>query len=576
AGTWRLVAPVSLALSGASVSTGPQSWQNGDARLDVGRFRYDGGLKELDASLIALPLESLNPVLPENIRLAGRVDAVLLLEDTDGSRSGSLTWKQSDTVIRVTPPREQAIDIRVPVVSADLQLSGNAVQGRALVEIEPGVKASLDLATDGLAGDAPLRARLLLNGSEWEWITALFPEIDNFKGVISADASANGTLAAPGLQGELRWQEGELAVPALNLPLTDIEVTVTGSSTGDAVVKGSMTAGRGKLTLDGRLEDLLSDARSFTAELGGRKALLLNWPDYRLSASPDLIVSGDSTGIEVGGKVAVDQATITVRELPEGAVSPSPDVVVSGRTENPKSSLPLRGSVELDLGENVHVQAFGLDTHLEGDLRFTSVPDRDPRAEGKLELVGGKFSAYGQDLTIEEGTLTFTGPLDDPIVLVRAVRKVDGPDGTVTAGLELRGRAQNVSSSVFARPAMSEADALSYLVIGRPLEQATAADGSMLSGTAYALGLRQAATITNQLGQNLGLDQLTVGGSNQSTTELVAGKQVNNRLYVRYAYGVFTEIGNLLLRYRLSDRLTIEAGTGEAQSMDLLYMVEKP
>ena len=27
---------------------------------------------------------------------------------------------------------------------------------------------------------------------------------------------------------------------------------------------------------------------------------------------------------------------------------------------------------------------------------------------------------------------------------------------------------------------------------------------------------------------------------------------------------------------RFSDRLTIEAGTGESQSMDLLYLVEKP
>ena len=123
---------------------------------------------------------------------------------------------------------------------------------------------------------------------------------------------------------------------------------------------------------------------------------------------------------------------------------------------------------------------------------------------------------------------------------------------------------------------MSEAEALSYLVIGRPLEQATVADGSMLSGTAYALGLTQATVITNQVGQNLGLDQLAVAGSNQSTTELVAGKQINSKLYVRYAYGVFTEIGNLLLRYRLSERLTIEAGTGESQSMDLLYMIEKP
>ncbi|MCI0517107.1 MAG: translocation/assembly module TamB domain-containing protein, partial [Woeseiaceae bacterium] len=491
-------------------------------------------------------------------------------------RSGSLIWKQSDTVIRVQPPREEAFDILAPVVSADFRLSGDAAEGRAVLEIEPGIRASLDLATDGVAPDSALRGRLLLSGSEWDWIPVFFPEIDNFKGMISADAAASGTLGAPQLRGELRWQDGEFAIPALNLPLTEIEVTVSGSSAGDAGVTGSATSGRGKLTVEGRLQDLLSDQRSFTAQLAGRKVTLLNWPDYRVSASPDLVFSGSSAGIEVGGKVAVDQATISVRELPEGAVSPSPDVKVSGRTEAPKSGLPLKGSLDLELGENVHVQAFGLDTHLEGGLRFTAVPNRDPRAEGKLELIGGVFSAYGQDLTIEEGTMTFTGPLDDPIILVRAVRTVDGPEGPVTAGLELRGRAQNVSSSVFSRPAMSEADALSYLVIGRPLEEATAADGSMLSGTAYALGLRQAATITNQLGQNLGLDQLTVGGSSQSTTELVAGKQVNNRLYVRYAYGVFTEIGNLLLRYRLSDRLTIEAGSGEAQSMDLLYLVEKP
>jgi translocation and assembly module TamB len=114
-------------------------------------------------------------------------------------------------------------------------------------------------------------------------------------------------------------------------------------------------------------------------------------------------------------------------------------------------------------------------------------------------------------------------------------------------------------------------------VLGRPLEDATAADGSVLSGTAFALGLRQASVITSQIGQTLGLDQFAVSGNNQSTTALVAGKQLNPKLYVRYAYGVFTQIGNLLLRYKLTRRLTIEAGTGaDTQSMDLLYSVEKP
>jgi translocation and assembly module TamB len=107
------------------------------------------------------------------------------------------------------------------------------------------------------------------------------------------------------------------------------------------------------------------------------------------------------------------------------------------------------------------------------------------------------------------------------------------------------------------------------------MQDATTADGSMVADAAFALGVRQAALITNQIGQSMGLDQLTIEGSNQSTTALVAGKQINRRLYARYAYGVFTQIGNLLLRYQLSERFTIEVGAGDSQSMDLLYIVEK-
>ena len=122
---------------------------------------------------------------------------------------------------------------------------------------------------------------------------------------------------------------------------------------------------------------------------------------------------------------------------------------------------------------------------------------------------------------------------------------------------------------------MSEADTLSYLVVGRPLSQATAAEGNELSSAAFALGVKQATRITDQIGQVLGLDQLSVAGNGGDTTALVAGKQVNSRLHARYAYGVFSRLGSLLLRYKLSRRLTLEAEAGETQSINLLYSVEK-
>lgn len=578
AGTWRLAEPLRFSMLSQAIAVTPHRWENGEAVLQVAEFSLADGDLRAEASLQGMPLETINVFLPDNLRLGGYADASLRLgRDAEGQRVGGFHWTQRDTIMRVTPPADEPIDIVLPVASAEVRLVGGGAEGEARIEIEPGVRGSLVASVDDLSTDAMLNARLLLDGEEWSWISALFPEIDNFEGLIATDIRAWGRVGAPELAGELRWQEGRLAVPALNLPIEKIDLTVAGSSAGSATIKGTAAAGAGTLAVDGLFENLTRADRSFTVRLQGSEATLLNWPEYQVVASPDIEITGDLSGVKANGKVSVDRAEITVKEIPEGAVVTSSDVTVVGREEDASGNIPFSGEVMMVLSEDVHINAFGLDSNVRGQLQFSLPENREPRAVGELHLVNGVFAAYGQRLTIDEGTLTFTGPLDDPIIFVRAIRVIEGVSGTIKAGIELRGRAQNLSSTVFSDPAMSEADALSYLVIGRALEDASAADGNMLSGAAYALGLRQASVVTSQIGQTLGLDQLAVSGSNQSTTALVAGKQLNPKLYVRYAYGVFTQIGNLLLRYKLTRRLTIEAGTGaDTQSMDLLYSVEKP
>lgn len=122
---------------------------------------------------------------------------------------------------------------------------------------------------------------------------------------------------------------------------------------------------------------------------------------------------------------------------------------------------------------------------------------------------------------------------------------------------------------------MGEADALSYLVIGRPLAQATEAEGGNLSGAAIGLGLKQATRITEQIGQTIGLDQLSLTGDGGDNTALIAGKQISPELYARYVYNVFSRLGTLLVQFKLSQHLTLEASAGETQSIDVLYSIEK-
>jgi translocation and assembly module TamB len=315
--------------------------------------------------------------------------------------------------------------------------------------------------------------------------------------------------------------------------------------------------------------------RSVILQVSGKSAEVLNWPEYRAWASPDITVVGDASGWKIGGKLLLPRADIEIREIPVEAIRVSEDAVVLGDEPADHSRTRIEAATRITLGEKVRVKALGLDTGLSGELLVRLLPDRDTTAEGKIQLVNGSFSTQGQKLAIQKGELTFTGPLDNPIVDVRAVRVIDTFEGTVTAGIHLYGRAQNLTSTVFSEPAMNQVDALSYLVLGRPLNQATESEGGELSGAAVSLGLRQATVLTEQIGQSLGLDQLSLSGDGGDTTALIAGKKINSRLYARYAFGVFSRIGTLLLRYRLSSRLTLEAGAGEQQSVDILYSVEK-
>lgn len=575
-GRWTLQDQFQLGISGSDVSLSRHAWLSELGELQISRLSSVSDEVDVAASIEGLPLQFANSFLPDNLRLSGSASASIDAARRSGEWSGSIDWQQSDSVLRVLEVNEPLTEVLIPKGELNVVLLDGGARISAAMSIEPGVTVALDVALAELTSDSSIVAELRLEGENWDWVPAVLPTIDNFDGAISARVSATGPLLAPELSGSLNWINGSLAVPSLNVPITDIDFTVVGSSAGSATVTATAKAGGGDINVNGRVENVMRPSRFVNMRVRGSGAELVNWPEYHLWGSPDLVVVGTREGWVFSGQLEVPRAEIAVTELSDNAVSPSSDVVVIGR-EVSSAEEPTRidGVARLTLGDQVHVTAFGLDTKLNGDLQVRMFKDRPISAEGRVTLVEGVFSAYGQKLTIQEGTLTFTGPLDNPIVDVKAARIIEAFDGQVTAGIHLQGRAQSITSTVYSDPVMAEADALSYLVVGRPLSQATESEGGQLTSAALALGARQAARVTDQLGQALGLDQLTVAGSGGETTALVAGKQINSRLHARYAYGVFSRLGTLLVRYRLSQRLTLEAGAGEVQSIDLLYLVEK-
>ncbi|HVS24547.1 MAG TPA: translocation/assembly module TamB domain-containing protein, partial [Gammaproteobacteria bacterium] len=210
-------------------------------------------------------------------------------------------------------------------------------------------------------------------------------------------------------------------------------------------------------------------------------------------------------------------------------------------------------------------------------LRFVAEGGRTSTASGTLTLAG-TYDAYGQKLELERGQLLFTGPLDNPGLDVRAARTIETTINTaepIRVGVELGGTLKAPRTRVISTPAMTEADALSYLLLGRPLTGTASTETATLQTAALSMGLQQALPAVQRIGHSLGLDELSVQTTETDPGALMAGKYLSPKVYIRYSYGLFNRIGGLLLRFKVSDKVSIETRSGDQESMDVIYNVEK-
>jgi translocation and assembly module TamB len=306
--------------------------------------------------------------------------------------------------------------------------------------------------------------------------------------------------------------------------------------------------------------------------LRGTNFELARLPDWQVSVSPSLTAIFDNYVTTIVGELAIPEANITVKEIPQTAQKASSDAVVHRPGENePTQRRRIDLHLRTSLGDDVQFSGFGLTTGLEGAVQLRGGTHAPYTGQGRLGLVGGRYKAYGQELEIERGNLIFTGPLDEPLLDIRAIRRT--PD--VIAGIQLSGTPSRLQSDVFSDPELGDAEALSYLLTGRPLSNSmTTSEGDTLNAAAFALGLSGAGLVTSQIRSQLGLETLTIEGT-KDDSRLVAGKRLGDRLLVEYGYGLIDQLGTLLLRYQLNERLMLESRTGTVSNLDLLYRARK-
>lgn len=574
-GSWRTAAPATLRAGRDQFSLAATCLIQQNARL-CANGAWTPTDNRLEASLTAIPLARLLPWLPDQIQVTGNLDGQLSLSGPTKALTGQarLSLPQGDLLLDNAAEQPLRLALREGALSLQLtpqgsQLDFNLRAGAGSISAQA---ATGPIATEGpLAVNGSLRADL----PDLQPLGLLLPGLSDIQGKLAAEATLAGNLQQPEIDGFVRLDQGAANLPQLGLELQDVTLSARNQGKERVNLAGQLTSGGGTLKLQGDLRLDPEQAWPLTLTLVGDNVQVVRLPEALAYASPDLAITLQRQQFGIKGELKLPQADIQLRELPKSAVAVSEDEVIIGQSDIQPSSPPLTidARVAIQVGEQVRFSGFGLETRLQGNVALSSREGRS-LAQGELALKEGRYRAYGQDLTIEQGRLLFNGPPQNPTLDIKATRL--SKDESVTAILNLSGNLRAPQVEVSSEPSLPEAEALAYLVTGQSLDSEGAGGATVLRQAVAAKGLEKSQEILDRLASGLGVDEVKLEeGDSLEETSLLLGKYLSPDLYVSYAVGLFDNQGALVTRYRLSERLRLEVQSGSSQSMDLIYDVER-
>jgi len=559
---WKLQGPARLErLADGKINIGAHCWMSGPASL-CGEDQRLMPEPKLRYHLKQFPIESLAQWLPKDFAWSGKLNADLQLDLPASGPNGQISVDASGGTLRMKE-KDQWLDFPYQTLLLTSKLTPKRIDtdlnfvGGKLGELR--VQAQIN----PLPANKPLTGSFRLSGLDLSVARPFVPMVEKLTGRLNGSGTLSGTLLAPLVNGNLLLSDGEVSGPELPMELQALQLQAV--IAGETVqLNGGWKSGKtGQGTLNGNIA--WGQALVVDLALKGTQLPVSVEPYAKLEVAPDLKLSMKGDELSITGKVLVPKGDITVRELPPSTVRLSGDTVIVGQqTEEGKPPLAMKMDIDVAVGQDkLSFAGFGLTANVQGHVHIGDNMD----TRGELWLNDGRYRAYGQRLTVRRARLLFAGPIDQPYLDVEAIRQTDD----IIAGIRLSGSAEQPTTQIFSEPAMSQEQALSYLVLGRPLSS-NGEDNNMLAQAALGLGLMGSSGVTSGLAKNLGIQdfQLDTEGSGNNTS-VVASGNLSEKLSLRYGVGVFEPANTIALRYKLSKKVYLEAAGGVASSLDIFY-----
>jgi translocation and assembly module TamB len=580
------VGPVSLSRAIAldyrnqeqKISIGPHCWTNPNAELCVPQTIDAGAAGHAVVNLNRFDLAMLKPFMPDATQASGIFTGKADVSwDTtkEGLPQGKVSL--SGRNVKVT---QTVNDAALPVAFDTLNLTADLHNNRA--QLGWTIRLTNNGQLDGQIDVTDPQGRRNLGGNvnirnfSLAMINPVFARGEKAAGTLNANLRLGGDVQSPQLFGQLQLTGLDIDGNFMPFDMQASRVAMNFNGT-RSTLDGVIATNKGQISLSGNADwTQIDNWRAQVAAKGSRVRITVP-PMVRLDVSPDVVFTATPSLFTLDGNVDVPWARIVVHDVPESAVGVSSDEVMLDKDlkpVNPKSAgIPINSNLTIHVGNNVRLDAFGLKARLTGDLKVAQ-DKHGLGLNGQINIPEGRFHAYGQDLIVRKGILLFSGPPDQPMLNIEAIRNPEATEDNVTAGVRVTGMADQPKAEIFSDPAMSQQAALSYLLRGQGLDSEQG-DGAAMTSALVGLGVAQSGQIVGKIGEtfgvsNLALDTAGVGDSSQ----VVVSGYIAPGLQVKYGVGIFDSLATLTLRYRLMPKLYLEAVSGIDQALDLLYQFE--
>jgi len=566
--------PGALSLLGATLRWSEARWEQADgqpARLDL--------LAQIEPFAVSALLQRLQPEMGwmGNLRAGGRIEV--------RSRPDVMVRAEFARLDGDLSVSEFGVETALGLTEALLSVEADAGRWRIVQRLAGGnlgrIDGELRIQADARAlfpqAGATLDGSLSAQVESLAGWAAWMPAGWRLGGQLDAALVIGGTVGAPSWTGHVRGSSLALRNSLEGVALQDGRLELRFDGETARLEQLEFKAGNGTLRLSG--DARLGAQPIAQLQFAADRATVLGRVDRRVIVSGEAAIKLEAQSLEVRGKLTADEGLIDISR--SDAPSLGDDVIVrrAGDVEAAEAAAAARRGaravtldVVVNLGQRFRLRGRGIDTRLEGELRLTT-PRGKLAANGEIRTERGTYEAYGQKLEIEHGVITFVGDIANPRLDIQAIR----PNLDTRVGVRVGGSVNAPRIRLFSDPELPATEKLALLITGRDYDSLGGSDTLIMQRAAWALlaGEGGGDGDSFNVAKMLQLDELSVRQNDEGTvkeTVVTLGKQISDRVYVGYERGLNATAGNWQVTYRIAQRFTLRAQSGDDPALDLIWL----